>query len=41
MTFREDESRARDRHLGVNLAWLRRFAIELLERHPNTKTSSR
>ena len=27
MTFREDESRARDRRLAENLAWLRRFAL--------------
>lgn len=39
MTFREDESRTRDRHLGENLAWLRRFALGLLKQHPNTKTS--
>ncbi len=39
MTFREDESRTRDRHVGENLAWLRRFALGLLKQHPNTKTS--
>lgn len=39
MTFREDESRTRDRHLCENLAWLRRFALGLLKQHPNTKTS--
>lgn len=39
MIFREDESRTRDRHLGENLAWLRRFALGLLKQHPNTKTS--
>jgi predicted transposase YbfD/YdcC len=39
MTFREDESRTRDRHVGENLAWLRRFALGLLTQHPNTKTS--
>jgi len=32
--FREDESRTRDRILGNNLSWLRRFAITLLKRHP-------
>lgn len=39
MTFREDESRTRDRHVCENLAWLRRFALGLLKQHPNTKTS--
>jgi len=39
MTFREDESRTRDRHLGENLAWLRRFALGLLKQHPDTRTS--
>ena len=34
VTFREDESRTRDRVLGNNLSWLRRFAITLLKRHP-------
>ena len=31
--------RTRDRHVGENLAWLRRFALGLLKQHPNTKTS--
>ena len=31
VTFREDESRVRDRHAADNLAWLRRFAISLLK----------
>lgn len=39
MTFREDESRTRDRHVGENLAWLRRFGLGLLQQHPDTKTS--
>ena len=39
MTFREDESRTRDRHVCENLAWLRRFALGLFKQHPNTKTS--
>jgi len=34
MTFREDESRTRERTLGNNLSWLRRFAVTLLKRHP-------
>jgi predicted transposase YbfD/YdcC len=39
MTFREDESRTRDRCVGENLAWLRRFALGLLRQHPDAKTS--
>ena len=34
MAFREDESRTRERTLGNNLSWLRRFAVTLLKRHP-------
>ncbi len=32
--FREDESRTRERTLGNNLSWIRRFAVGLLKRHP-------
>lgn len=31
VTFREDDSRLRDRHAGENVAWLKRFAISLLK----------
>ena len=31
VTFREDESRVRDRFAADNLAWLKRFAISLLK----------
>ena len=34
VTFREDDSRTRERTLGNNLSWLRRFAISLVKRHP-------
>jgi predicted transposase YbfD/YdcC len=34
VTFREDESRTRQRVLANNLSWLRRFAVTLLKRHP-------
>lgn len=34
VTFREDVSRTRERTLGNNLSWLRRFADTLLKRHP-------
>ena len=33
MTFREDESRLRDRHLRENFAWLNRFVLSLLKQH--------
>ena len=34
VTFREDDCRTRERTLGNNLSWLRRFAVTLLKRHP-------
>ena len=34
VTFREDDHRTRERVMGNNLSWLRRFAISLLKRHP-------
>jgi predicted transposase YbfD/YdcC len=34
VNFREDDSRTRERTLGNNLSWLRRFAVTLLKRHP-------
>ena len=34
VNFREDDSRTRERTLGDNLSWLRRFAVSLLKRHP-------
>jgi predicted transposase YbfD/YdcC len=34
VTFREDDSRTRERILANNLSWLRRFAVTLLKRHP-------
>jgi len=35
VTFNEDQSRARERRLGDNLSWLRRFGISLLKQHPS------
>jgi predicted transposase YbfD/YdcC len=35
VTYREDESRIRDRHLRENLAWLNRFTLSLLKQHPS------
>jgi predicted transposase YbfD/YdcC len=34
VTYREDESRIRDRHLRENFAWLNRFTLSLLKQHP-------
>ena len=34
VTFREDDSRTRERVMGNNLSWLRRFAVSLLMKHP-------
>jgi predicted transposase YbfD/YdcC len=34
VTYREDESRIRDRHLRENVAWLNRFTLSLLKQHP-------
>jgi predicted transposase YbfD/YdcC len=33
ITFREDESRIRDKHLRENFAWLNRFVLSLLKQH--------
>jgi predicted transposase YbfD/YdcC len=38
MTFREDESRLRERHLRENFAWLTRFALSLLKQHPGRQS---
>ena len=38
MTFREDESRIRDRNLRENMAWLNRFVLSLLKQHPSKNT---
>ena len=34
VTYREDESRLRDKHLRENFAWLNRFTLSLLKQHP-------
>src|SRR6516162_8743830 len=34
VTFREDESRIRERQAGENFAWLNRFSLSLLKQHP-------
>ena len=35
MTYREDESRVRDRRFAENLAWLRRMTLSLIKQHPS------
>lgn len=35
MTFREDESRIREKRLRENFAWLNRFSLTLLKQHPS------
>lgn len=35
MTYREDESRTRNRRFAENLAWLRRMTLSLIKRHPS------
>jgi predicted transposase YbfD/YdcC len=38
VTFREDESRVRDRIASDNLAWLRRFALSLLKQQTDSES---
>lgn len=38
VSFGEDQSRARQRHIADNLSWLRRFAISLLKQHPGKES---
>jgi predicted transposase YbfD/YdcC len=38
VTYREDESRIRDKHLRENFAWLSRFTLSLLKQHPGRKS---
>jgi predicted transposase YbfD/YdcC len=35
VTYREDESRIREKHLRENFAWLNRFTLSLLKQHPS------
>jgi predicted transposase YbfD/YdcC len=35
LTYREDESRIRDKPLRENIAWLNRFTLSLLKQHPH------
>jgi predicted transposase YbfD/YdcC len=38
ITYREDESRIREKHLRENFAWLRRLSLSLLKQHPGRKS---
>lgn len=38
VTFREDESRIREKHLRQNMAWLNRFSLSLLKQHPGRQS---
>ena len=39
VTYREDDSRIRDKHMRENFAWLNRFTLSLLKQHPDRRTS--
>lgn len=38
VTYREDESRIRDKHLRENMAWLNRLSLSLLKQHPGRES---
>lgn len=38
VTFREDESRIREKGLRENIAWLNRFCVSLLKQHPGRQS---
>jgi predicted transposase YbfD/YdcC len=39
VTFREDDSRVRERVLGSNITWLYRFTLSILNKHPDRRQS--
>ena len=39
VTFREDDSRIRERVLGANITWLHRFTLSILKQHPDRRRS--
>jgi predicted transposase YbfD/YdcC len=39
VTFREDDSRVRERVLGANITWLSRFTLSILKQHPDRRMS--
>ena len=38
MTYREDESRVRDRNFAQNLSWIRRLTLSLIKQHPGKES---
>ena len=38
MTYREDESRVRNRNFAQNLSWLRRLTLSLINKHPGKES---
>ena len=38
VSFREDESRIREKRLRENMAWLNRFSLSLLKQHPGRQS---
>jgi predicted transposase YbfD/YdcC len=38
LTYREDESRIREKHVRENFAWLNRFSLSLLKQHPGRES---
>ena len=38
VTYREDDSRIRDKHMRENFAWLRRLTLSLLKQHPGRES---
>ncbi|MBV8266400.1 MAG: ISAs1 family transposase [Planctomycetaceae bacterium] len=38
VTYREDESRIRNKHMRENFAWLRRLTLSLLKQHPGRES---
>lgn len=38
VTYREDESRIRNKHMRENFAWLNRFTLSLLKQHPGRES---
>jgi hypothetical protein len=39
MTYREDESRVRNRTFADNLSWLRRLTLSLIKLHPGKQSN--
>jgi len=39
MTYREDESRVRERNFAQNLSWLRRLTLSLIKQHPGKESN--